>query len=145
MRGLGAPPLRGRAEPLGGVPAAVLRMVPRTACVLALLVVGSTLGGLEHDPLAPPAERVTDQSGAVRPPSAEAAASSGPSLSRLWKPAYSERYPGCVPAVLWPADEQPVALLTITPDGRVSRVAIDAHRRLASPVPAAARTIGACR
>lgn len=151
MRSMGALSLRRTAESstahgvTRGVPAAVLRMVPRTAGVLALLVVGSSLGGLDHDPLAPPAERPTDQARAVRPPSAGAAAKPGRSLSELWKPAYSERYPGCVPAVLWPADEKPVAVLTMAPDGRVTRVAIDAQRRLASPVPAAARTIGACR
>ena len=63
----------------------------------------------------------------------------------LWRASYSERYPGCVPSVLWPADEQPVAVVTRTPDGRIDRIALDADRTLVRDVPAAARTIGACR
>jgi hypothetical protein len=63
----------------------------------------------------------------------------------LWKAAYSERYPGCVPSVLWPADEQPVAVVTRTPDGRIDRVALDEARMLVRDVPAGARAIGACR
>src|SRR5690349_4315410 len=55
-----------------------------------------------------------------------------------WQPSYSERYPGCVPSVLWPADERPVAVVTRTPDGRVDRVALDADRHLVRPLPASA-------
>jgi hypothetical protein len=63
----------------------------------------------------------------------------------LWKTSYSERYPGCVPSILWPADEHPVALVTRTPGGRVDQVALDAQGHLVGAVPAGARTIGACR
>jgi hypothetical protein len=63
----------------------------------------------------------------------------------LWRASYSERYPGCVPSVLWPADEQPVAVVTRTPDGRITRVALDDDRRLVRDVPSGARAIGACR
>jgi len=119
-------------------------MVPRTVGVLALLLIGSALGGLDHDPLAPPAQRAADMPRGAQGPSPSHPASAQ-SVSSLWRSDYSERFPGCVPAVLWPGDEQPVAVVTMTPDGRVDRVAIDHQQRLVRPVPAAARTIGACR
>jgi len=62
-----------------------------------------------------------------------------------WKQSWAERYPGCVPAVLWPAGEQPVAVVTRTPDGRVERVALADERRPVRPVPSRATTVGVCR
>ena len=62
-----------------------------------------------------------------------------------WKATYSEEYPGCVAAVLWPQDETPTAVVTLTPEGRVDRVALDAQHRPVEPLPDQARTIGACR
>ena len=126
-----------------GVTAAVLGMVPRTVGVLALLLVGSALGGLDQDAVAPPVERPADQARSSHPSAQQPPASR--SASSLWREAYSERYPGCVPAVLWPADERPVAVLTRAPDGRIVRVALDDARHPVRPVPAAVRTIGACR
>jgi hypothetical protein len=63
----------------------------------------------------------------------------------VWKTSYSQRYPGCVPTVLWPADENPVAVVTRRSDGRIDRVALDDQRHLVRPVDAGERTIGACR
>jgi hypothetical protein len=62
-----------------------------------------------------------------------------------WKAAWSERYPGCVPSVLWPADEHPKALLTRGPDGRIYRFAVAPDDDLVRAVPAEARTVGVCR
>jgi hypothetical protein len=63
----------------------------------------------------------------------------------LWETVYSERYPGCVSLVLWPMDEQPVALVTRTPAGEVERVAMDEAGRLHWLPAGGARAIGACR
>jgi hypothetical protein len=106
--------------------APMLSMLFRSAGVLAVLAV-PLLSGLGVVSDAPLAERQQQRS------------------ATLWKAAYSERYPGCVPTVLWPADERPVAVVTRTPDGRIDRVALDPDRHLVQPLPAAARTIGACR
>jgi hypothetical protein len=62
-----------------------------------------------------------------------------------WHDSWSVRYPGCVPAVLWPAQERPVAVVTRTADGELDRVALDARRRPVERVPADARTVGVCR
>jgi len=56
----------------------------------------------------------------------------------VWKDSYSRRFPGCVALVLWPADQQPVAYVTRTADGAVSRVR-------AGLAVASGSTIGACR
>jgi hypothetical protein len=105
----------------------VLSMVFRSVGVLAILTVSVLSGpGVVGD--APLTERQQQ----------------GPTTT-LWRTSYSERYPGCVPSVLWPADEQPVAVVTRTPDGRIDRVALDADQRLVRALPAAAETIGACR
>ena len=110
---------------LRGLPSTAIAMLLRSAGVLAVLAV-PMISGLGAVDAGSPGER---------PGRAEATA---------WKAAYSERYPGCVPSVLWPADENPVALLTKRPDGSVDKVALDGQRPLRS-VPAGARTIGACR
>jgi hypothetical protein len=59
-------------------------------------------------------------------------------VTPVWKDSYSKRFPGCVALVLWPADQRPVAYVTRTADGAVSRVLAD------QGVPAGS-TIGACR
>jgi hypothetical protein len=58
-----------------------------------------------------------------------------------WKDTYARRYPGCVPVSLWPAEEQPVAILVRMPGGSVQ------ERRVGHLVGArpAMRTIGVCR
>lgn len=104
--------------------AAVLAMAFRSVGVLAVLSV-PVASGLAAPGAGMPAERDHEQ-------------------SPVWRSAYSERFPGCVPTVLWPADERPVAVLTKGPDGRVHRVAVETYRRGAGIEPGA-RTIGVCR
>ena len=63
-----------------------------------------------------------------------------------WKDSYSRRFPGCVPAVLWPGRETPVAVI-VQWDGRtVERVERGAplRRALAAPGADRGRIIGAC-
>ncbi len=67
-----------------------------------------------------------------------------PATPVVWKAAYSERYPGCVSTVLWPAGEQPVALVVVDADGLTTRVSQAEARSLAAD-GGLARTIGACR
>ena len=112
--------------PSSGPTGPLLSMLLRSVGVLAILAVPmlSGLGVVAGSPLTEREQQRTDQ---------------------VWKAAYSERFPGCVPTVLWPADERPVAVVTRAPDGRIDRVAVDAERRLVHPLPAGAETIGACR
>ncbi len=117
---------------------AVLTHTFRSLAVVAVLTAPSLagLGGVDGGRTAAPESPFVES-----PSGSPSGASPGP----VWKADYSRRFPGCVPAVLWPADEKPVAVLTRTPDGRVDRVALDTQRRLVRPLPAATRTIGACR
>ena len=106
-------------------PSTVVAMLLRSVGVLALLAV-PTINGL----------------GSVAVPAPDDTPEHQPTT---WRTAYSERYPGCVPAVLWPQDEEPVAVVTKGSDGRVERVALDDRQRPVHPLPSDARTIGACR
>jgi hypothetical protein len=67
-----------------------------------------------------------------------------PSGQVVWKAAYSEKYPGCVASVLWPADEKPIAVVVVRADGRLARVSRDEAVRIAAAGDVAS-TIGACR
>ena len=62
--------------------------------------------------------------------------------SVVWKQDYSERFPGCVASVLWPATETPIAVVVLSADGSASRVSQAEARQQAAR---GARTIGACR
>lgn len=95
-----------------------------TSAATALVLAAVTVLG----PAAPTAAPSTEQG-------VEGAAES------LWSQAWSERFPGCVAMVLWPVDERPVALVTRSASGAVSRVSADSPRRLAPDE----RAIGACR
>jgi hypothetical protein len=108
------------------LPAALVAMLFRSVGVLALLAV-PIVSGLGTLVPTHPGERPDQQ----RP--------------TVWDAGYSERYPGCVASALWPAGETPVAVVTRTAQGRVARVAVDDQRRPLAPLPAGARTIGACR
>jgi hypothetical protein len=61
--------------------------------------------------------------------------------TRLWSASWSERFPGCVAVVLWPEGERPVALVTRSPDGAMTRLEVGSARR----VPLGDRVVGACR
>ena len=61
--------------------------------------------------------------------------------TRLWNASWSERFPGCVAVVLWPAGERPVALVTRSSDGTMNRLEVGSARR----VPLGDRVVGACR
>ena len=63
----------------------------------------------------------------------------------VWDASYSERYPGCVASVLWPSNEEPVAVVVQAPDGTVERVMLDPRRQALQQLPAGTTTIGACR
>ena len=110
---------------LRAVPGILVGMLFRSAGVLAVVAV-PVISGLGSVDGSAPGDRPGGQS------------------PTDWKAAYSERYPGCVPSILWPADEHPVAVLTKRADGSVDKVSLDGQRPLDS-VPAGARTIGACR
>lgn len=60
----------------------------------------------------------------------------------LWLDSYSQAYPGCVPLVLWPVQETPVALVTRGIDGVTHRVGWDT---LSASGALDAQAIGACR
>ncbi len=67
-----------------------------------------------------------------------------PQSSALWEATYSEKFPGCVATVLWPAAEKPIALLIIDAAGRMEMVSREEARTLAA-AGNLARTVGACR
>jgi hypothetical protein len=64
--------------------------------------------------------------------------------SVVWKAAYSEKYPGCVSTVLWPAAEKPIAIVVLAADGTTARVT-GAQARVMAANGGLARAIGACR
>jgi hypothetical protein len=108
------------------LPSAVIAMLFRSLGVLAVLAIPVVSGLGSVDSGAPGADVAQQES-------------SG------WKDTYSQRYPGCVPSVLWPAEEKPVALLTRDPDGRVHKITIDVTASPVDALPAGAHTIGVCR
>jgi hypothetical protein len=114
------------APTLRALPSVVLAMLFRSAGVLAVLAVPvvSSLGPVDAGA---PGDRA-DRHG-----------------SSAWKAAYSERYPGCVPSVLWPAGEDPVAVITRSPDGTIARVGLDPQQRPLQALPDGALAIGVCR
>lgn len=62
----------------------------------------------------------------------------------IWKSTYSERYPGCVSTVLWPAAEVPTAVLVMRNDGEILMVSREQSRTLAVQGQVA-QMIGICR
>lgn len=64
-----------------------------------------------------------------------------------WSAAYSRRFPGCVSAVLWPADERPVAFLVRERSGEMLRIRWRDAVRLADHglLGRELTTVGACR
>jgi hypothetical protein len=105
---------------------ALLSMVFRSIGVLAVLAVPfvSGLGAVDGTPLG--------EQGTKEP-------------VPVWQASYSERYPGCVASVLWPAAEQPVAVVVRAPDGAVEKVALDPRRQSLQELAPGTTAIGACR
>ena len=68
-------------------------------------------------------------------------------VAQPWKARYSERFPGCVAAVLWPGRETPVAVVVQWRSGEVERVArgVALRRALSESRADDGRIIGACR
>ena len=107
-------------------PDVLLSMVFRSVGVLAVLAV-PLVSGLGAADGAPFVER-------------------GPAQQQpVWETAYSEQFPGCVASVLWPAKEEPVAVVVRTPEGDVERVTLDARGQSLQQVAPGTATIGACR
>ena len=77
--------------------------------------------------LDPPVSHAEQASEAARGYGAEA----------VWEESWSERHPGCVALALWPADEQPTALL--------ARDGGDVTRIPTAGAPAGGEVVGACR
>ena len=65
-------------------------------------------------------------------------AARGYGAEAVWEESWSQRHPGCVALALWPADEQPAALLA-RDGGDVTRIPAD------STPAAGAQVVGACR
>jgi len=89
---------------------------------------------------------VTARALAVRDAGVAATETARPVVEQPWKDSYSRRFPGCVPAVLWPGRETPVAVV-VQWDGRnVERVerGVALRRALAVNRPDTGRIIGAC-
>ena len=89
---------------------------------------------------------VTAKALAVRDAGAAISETARPVVEQPWKDAYSRRFPGCVPAVLWPGRETPVAVVVQWDGRRVERVerGVALRRALAVNGPDAGRIIGAC-
>lgn len=89
---------------------------------------------------------VTAKALAVREAGVTITETARPSVGQPWEDSYSRRFRGCVPAVLWPGRETPVAVV-VQWDGReVERVerGVALRRALAVNGAAAGRIIGAC-
>ncbi|MFP5252934.1 MAG: hypothetical protein ACLGH4_03965 [Actinomycetes bacterium] len=67
-------------------------------------------------------------------------------VEHRWKDSYSRRFPGCVPAVLWPAQRTPAAVIVQWQGRSVERVerGRPLRRALAANGPGTGRIIGAC-
>lgn len=89
---------------------------------------------------------VTARALAVRDAGVTITETARPYVEQPWEDSYSRRFRGCVPAVLWPGRETPVAVV-VQWDGReVERVerGVALRRTLAAHGADAGRIIGAC-
>ena len=89
---------------------------------------------------------VTAKALAVRQAGVTITETARPSVEQPWKDSYSRRYRGCVPAVLWPSRETPVAVVVQWDGGEVERVerGVALRRALAVNGAESGRIIGAC-
>lgn len=89
---------------------------------------------------------VTARALAVRETAVSVSQSPRPVVEQPWKDSYSRRFPGCVPAVLWPGRETPVAVVVQWNERKVQRVerGTPLRRALVAHGADAGRIIGAC-
>lgn len=89
---------------------------------------------------------VTAKALAVREAGTTITEAARPVVEQPWKASYSRRFPGCVPAVLWPGRETPAAVVVQWDGRKVERVERGRTLRqaLAAHGPDAGRIIGAC-
>lgn len=102
------------------------------APLVILLVVGSYL--------------LTARALAVREAGVAITETARPVVEQPWRDSYSRRFPGCVPAVLWPGRETPVALVVQWGGREVQRVdrGVALRRALTQDRADDGRIIGAC-
>ena len=89
---------------------------------------------------------VTAKALAVRDAGVAVTETSKPVVEQPWRDSYSRRFPGCVPAVLWPGRETPVAVIVQWDAREVERVERGLALRQALSANRAddGRVIGAC-
>lgn len=89
---------------------------------------------------------VTARALAVREAGVAVTETARPVTEQPWRDSYSRRFPGCVPAVLWPERETPVAVVVQWKGREVDRVerGVALRRALATNRLDAGRIIGAC-
>lgn len=89
---------------------------------------------------------VTAKALAVRDAGVAVTETSRPVVEQPWRDSYSRRFPGCVPAVLWPGRETPVAVIVQWDDREVERVerGLALRRALSANRADDGRIIGAC-
>lgn len=89
---------------------------------------------------------VTAKALAVREAGAATDKTPRPGMEQPWKDSYSRRFPGCVPAVLWPGGETPAAVIVQWDGRKVERLerGVALRRALALNGAGAGRVIGSC-
>lgn len=89
---------------------------------------------------------MTAQALSVREAGASVTEAPRPVPEQPWKDSYSRRFPGCVPAVLWPARRTPARVVVQWGDRTVQRVELGGalRRALSANGTDAGRVIGAC-
>lgn len=89
---------------------------------------------------------VTAKALAVRDAGVAVTETSRPVVEQPWRDSYSRRFPGCVPAVLWPGRETPVAVIVQWDAREVERVerGLALRRALSANRADDGRIIGAC-
>lgn len=89
---------------------------------------------------------VTAKALAVRDAGVAVTETARPVVEQPWRDSYSRRFPGCVPAVLWPGRETPVAVIVQWDAREVERVerGLALRRALSANRADDGRVIGAC-
>lgn len=89
---------------------------------------------------------VTAKALAVREAGAAIDKTPRPVMEQPWKDSYSRRFPGCVPAVLWPGGETPAAVIVRWDGRKVERLerGVALRRAMALNGAEAGEVIGTC-